>query len=250
MLLKATISTNKILVYFHGNGEDIYLAYDLLSHIRNNLNIHVLAVEYPGYGLYKGAPCDDQILSDSETVFDYLTSKLNIHPKDIIIFGRSMGSGPATYLASRKNLGALVLMSAFTSIRAVVRDLAGKWATYLVKERFNNLEYMSRVTCPSFLIHGLRDSLIPYKQSQELHNACKGPCELVLPKEMDHIEFDFYEDFTAPLAFFLTRCNFQLRPRKGAKIDFPASLFETPNQKKVVIPVEKRHPLGPLNTIH
>jgi fermentation-respiration switch protein FrsA (DUF1100 family) len=96
-----------------------------------------------------------------------------MHPKDILVFGRSMGSGPASYLASRKNIGALVLMSAFTSIRAVVRDLAGKWAQYLIKERFNNLEYMSRVTCPSFLIHGLKDNLIPYKQSQELHSIIK-----------------------------------------------------------------------------
>jgi len=129
-----------------------------------------MAVEYPGYGLYKGASSDTQILNDAETVFDYLTTKLSIHPKDIIVFGRSMGSGPASYLASRKNVGALVLMSAFTSIRAVVRDLAGKWAQYLIKERFNNLEYMSRVTCPTFLIHGLKDNLIPYKQSQELHS--------------------------------------------------------------------------------
>jgi abhydrolase domain-containing protein 17 len=103
-------------------------------------------------------------------VFDYFTNKLNIHPKDIIIFGRSIGSGPATWLASRKNIGALVLMSAFTSIRAVVRDLAGKWAQYLIKERFNNLEHISRVTCPTFLIHGLKDSLISYKQSQDLHS--------------------------------------------------------------------------------
>lgn len=130
----------------------------------------MVAVEYPGYGLYKGAPSETQIQADSEAVFDYFTNKLNIHPKDIIIFGRSIGSGPATWLASRKNIGALVLMSAFTSIRAVVRDLAGKWAQYLIKERFNNLEHISRVTCPTFLIHGLKDSLISYKQSQDLHS--------------------------------------------------------------------------------
>lgn len=63
-------------------------------------------------------------------------------------------------------------------------------------------------------------------------DACKGPCELVLPKEMDHIEFDFYEDFTAPLAFFLARCNFQLRAKKGHKIEFPANIFENPHKPK------------------
>jgi fermentation-respiration switch protein FrsA (DUF1100 family) len=120
--------------------------------------------------LYKGSPDEGRILEDAEIVYDYLVSKLRYHPKNIIIFGRSIGSGPASYLASRKIIGALVLMSAFTSIRAVVRDLAGKWATYLVKERFNNLDCMSRVICPTFIVHGLKDRLISYKHSQDLHS--------------------------------------------------------------------------------
>jgi len=65
-------------------------------------------------------------------------------------------------------------MSPFTSIRAVVRDMAGKWVQYFVKERFNNLECMSRVTCPTFLVHGLKDTLIPYKHSQELNSTLKN----------------------------------------------------------------------------
>jgi len=107
---------------------------------------------------------------DAEAVFDYFTSKMGLHPKNIILFGRSIGGGPATWLASRKNIGALVLMSAFTSIRAVVQHLVGKWAQYLVKERFNNLEYISRVTCPTFIVHGLKDKLIPFKHSQDLYS--------------------------------------------------------------------------------
>ena len=59
-------------------------------------------------------------------------------------------------------------MSAFTSIKDVVKDLAGKWATYLIKERFLNIEHISKVNSPSFFIHGQKDSLIPYKHSQKL----------------------------------------------------------------------------------
>jgi hypothetical protein len=52
-------------VYFHGNGEDIYLSKELLKHLRNTLKINVLAVEYPGYGLYKGNSSEEAILEDS-----------------------------------------------------------------------------------------------------------------------------------------------------------------------------------------
>jgi abhydrolase domain-containing protein 17 len=118
--------------------------------------------------MYKGNPEEGRILEDAEFVYDYLVCKLKYNPKNLIIFGRSIGSGPATWLASRRIVGALVLMSPFTSIRAIINDMAGKWATYLIKERFNNLECMGRVVCPTFLCHGLKDRLISYKHSQEL----------------------------------------------------------------------------------
>jgi pimeloyl-ACP methyl ester carboxylesterase len=222
--------SRKILIYFHGNGEDIHLAYDLLSHIRNTMQVNVLGVEYPGYGMYQGTSSDTGILEDSEALYDFLVTKLRIDPQDLILFGRSIGSGPAAYLASRKPVGALVLMSAFTSIRAVVKDLAGKWATYLIKERFNNLDCISKVMCPTFFVHGLRDSLIPFKHSQDLHGNCKAPCELILPKSMDHVEFDFFNDFTTPLMLFLNRCGISLNDGKKG-IQLPLNLYELPQQR-------------------
>jgi len=60
----------------------------------------VLAVEYPGYGIYPGKACAEQILLDAEGVIKYLISDMEIQASDIILFGRSMGSGPATELAS------------------------------------------------------------------------------------------------------------------------------------------------------
>lgn len=130
----------------------------------------MLAVEYPGYGLYKGNPSEESILEDAEAVYEYLTQEMNLDPKNMIVFGRSIGSGPATWLASKREVGILVLMSAFTSIRGVVRDIAGKLIQYFVKERFNNLENIAKVKCPTFLVHGLKDTLIPYKHSQDLYS--------------------------------------------------------------------------------
>jgi len=46
--------SSKLLIYFHGNAEDVGLAFELLDYIRSLLKVHVLAVEYPGYGVYPG----------------------------------------------------------------------------------------------------------------------------------------------------------------------------------------------------
>ena len=129
-----------------------------------------MAMEYPGYSVYKGEPSEEKILEDTEAMYDYLIHELEFEPKNIILFGRSIGSGPATWLASQKEVGILALMSAFTSIRGVVRDLAGNFLQYLIKERFNNLENMAKVKCPAFIVHGLMDTFISYKHSQDLYS--------------------------------------------------------------------------------
>ena len=128
-------------------------------------------MEYPGYGHYTGhSPSAERIFEDAELVYDFLVNNVGFPEKNIVIFGRSIGSGPATHVAAHRSPGALVLMSAFTSLRAVVRDLVGSVLQYLIRDRFNNLENISKVSAPTFLIHGQRDRLIPYTHSQELHS--------------------------------------------------------------------------------
>lgn len=108
--------------------------------------MNILGVEYPNYGVYKSNTiCNEEnILSDSKYVLKFVTKQLKFDLKNIIIFGRSLGSGPAVYLASKYKIGALVLVSGFTSIRAIVQEHAGI-LKYMVKERFNNLYYIEKV---------------------------------------------------------------------------------------------------------
>jgi abhydrolase domain-containing protein 17 len=134
---------NKLVLYFHGNAEDIGLAYDLMFMFGTEMKYHVLAVEYPGYGLYKTSKPDENMMrEDADTVYDYLTQVVGIKEKDIILFGRSMGSGPTSYLSSRKRPASLLLMSPYMSIKDATKSLLG-WASFLsvvVYERFKNVD--------------------------------------------------------------------------------------------------------------
>ncbi|CAI2375165.1 unnamed protein product [Moneuplotes crassus] len=227
LFLPYTQGSTKIMIYFHGNAEDLGQAYQLLNHIRNTLKLHVIAVEFPGYGIYPGTPNSKEILEDANTVFEFITDRCDWKPKDIILFGRSIGTGPATELAAGKEPGALLLMSGYTSIRGVVKHISGYFTQYLVAERFNNLEMMSYVKCPTFLIHGQQDELIPYSHSERLHEKCGGPCTLVLPAHMDHNEFDFFDDLSHPFYFFLLQCNVSIK-QKGQLV-FPPEVYNVPD---------------------
>ena len=117
----------------------------MLYLIGQRLEMHVLAVEYPGYGLYKSLePDEEMIKEDSEIVYDYLNKCMGIQEEDIILFGRSMGSGPTSYLSSKRKPYALILMSPYTSIQNAAKSILG-WASFisfLVYEKFRNTDYI------------------------------------------------------------------------------------------------------------
>lgn len=132
------------------------------------MKIRVLAVEYPGYGIYRTHNSNaDLIEEDSLYVFDYLTEIVGYLSSNIIVFGRSIGSGPATYVASNRNPGALILLSPFTSLRAVVKEHLG-FLENIIKDRFNNYENIKKCKCPCLFIHGIMDRLISYQHSKKL----------------------------------------------------------------------------------
>jgi pimeloyl-ACP methyl ester carboxylesterase len=162
---------NKLIIYFHGNAEnmDSEASIKLVRGLQMDLDVHFVLVEYPGYGMYKGKPNAPQIESNALDVFDYFKEQCN--SDQIIIIGRSMGSGPATYVAHIRNIGALVLISAFMSIKGVVKNLFG-FLKLFVKERFRNIERIRSVKAPCLFIHGEDDELIPYWHSERLIQNC------------------------------------------------------------------------------
>ena len=102
-------------------------------------------------------------------------------PSELVLFyGRSIGSGPSCYLArltaqSGRKIGGVILQSAFTSLEDIVRGMAGQvgnFASLLLPEAWDNKQFMSAVSkdCPVLLLHGLHDTIIPWRHSKELYD--------------------------------------------------------------------------------
>ena len=106
---------------------------------------------------------------------DYLLVKRRINRDDIVVVGRSMGTGPACHVASRYSPRGLCLISPYTSLRGVAEHFVGSLSLYillgsvlakLVSERFANIDVISKVHTPLLIIHGLKDTMIPKEHSQ------------------------------------------------------------------------------------
>jgi pimeloyl-ACP methyl ester carboxylesterase len=143
----------------------------------------VIAIEYPGYSVYRASQISEQIImQDSEIVLSYLVTKFKVKPERVLIMGRSLGTGPACWLATKYHVAGLILVSPFTSIKDVASEHYGIIGGLLVKNRFNNLHNIQRVKCPTLIIHGQQDTVVPFTHGQILNGTLESPRQLFAEK--------------------------------------------------------------------
>merc|ERR1719191_701243 len=192
--------------------------------------MNVLAVEYPGYGLLSHVPASEAALKEVVlTAFRFILDELKVAYEQIILFGRSIGSGPAVYLASKYPVGGLILVSAFSSIKGAVQSIVGRFLAWTFHERFPNYRIIANVSCPSLFIHGERDGLIPAEHSLRLFKRCRARKLLITPPKMEHNSNLFGDaSFLAVPAihFFGFPGYYTSSPPR-----LPACLFESPERR-------------------
>ena len=204
---RSSNSSKNIIIVFHGNAEDIFGARNMGDTLCQKLHMNVIIVEYPGYSIYQSEPSTDKILENTTIIYDFIKNIFQLNDKNIFIFGRSIGTSPAIYLASKRKPNALFTVSAFTCIKAVASNLVG-FLKVLVKDRLQSIDYIKNVTCPILLIHGQDDPLIPFTETILLKDNCDCPFKVYLPESMTHNDFDIDGDIIMPISKFIEQnCN-------------------------------------------
>ena len=82
------------ILFSHGNAEDLGMIYEWFYELSKEINVNLLAYDYEGYGKATGAPSEQACYEDIEAAFSYLTDTLQKKSDNIILYGRSLGSGP------------------------------------------------------------------------------------------------------------------------------------------------------------
>lgn len=181
-----------------------------------SLKCHVLWVEYPGYGIcFRQRKNSQEINRRALRVYQFLTHEFGYKEKDIIIFGRSVGSGPAFQLASKTKPALLLLMSAYTSIKNVARDIC-RCAKCTIKERFNSLAAVKHIIWPFFLIHGHGDTVIRAEHSRALYEEGvkhDKVWDVKIQVNMDHNNFNFRNDIVEPIREFMYANNISCKTK-------------------------------------
>lgn len=152
------------IVYFGGNGESV--TYNLPS-FSDAFPEHALyLMNYRGYGGSSGTPNEADIAQDALALFDYVHAR---HP-NVIVMGRSLGSGVAIRLASLRPAARLVLITPFASIVELGASqfpmFPVKW---LIRDRYESWRYAPLIDVPTLLVVAERDEIIPRASTDDLY---------------------------------------------------------------------------------
>jgi len=163
------------VLFFHGNAGNLSDRFHWMTKLAE-IPAKVLIIDYRGYGKSEGSPSEEGLYLDAEAAWDWLVEEKGTRPEDIVIYGNSLGGGPAAELALRKSPKALVMMSTFTS----AKDMAAKMFSILpvrgfVRTNFASVDKVPRIKSPKLFIHGELDDLVPFHMGVKLHEVALEP---------------------------------------------------------------------------
>lgn len=226
------IENNKsdvVLLYCHGNGEDLGMVHEHLELLSTSLCVNIVACEYPGYGLYQTRfPSEGSVNDTVLTIYEYMVERMHIPSSKIVIVGRSIGTGPATQLSTLKKTKGLVLISPFLSIREMAKEKISEGLVSLCQNRFPNDENILKTECGTVLfIHGEKDRVVSAKHSRSLFNLCKVQKKLKIVIDCGHNDIDVSSGLIMPINTLLNEIYGTSR-----KLKKPANVYLCPAPKE------------------
>ena len=151
------------VLYFGGNAEDVSLSLPELAAAFPQHAIY--ALHYRGYGGSTGAPTERALHADALALFDHVHAR---HP-EVLVVGRSLGSGLAVRLASQRPVSRLVLVTPFDSLPSLAAPLF-PWlpVRWLLLDRYDSAQLAPRITTPTLVLAAERDEVVPRESTERL----------------------------------------------------------------------------------
>ncbi len=167
------------VLFFHGNAGNISHRLDSIA-FWHQQGFEVFIFDYRGYGRSSGTPSEAGTYRDGQAAWEYLLDERSVDPRNIVLFGRSLGAAIAARTASENAPRALILESVFSSVRDMGRRyypwLPVRWITRL---HYDTAALVSQIDCPVLVIHSRDDEIIPFDQGRKVFERAGQPKEFL-----------------------------------------------------------------------
>ncbi len=193
-----------LVYYFHGNAGSLRswgnVAGDLVS-----LGYDVLIIDYRGYGKSSGRMSEKGLYHDAQYIYDEMRQRYG--EEKIILYGRSIGSAPAAYVASRNKPRMLVLEAPFYNLKELARRTYPILPTFLLRYSYRVNELAAQASCPVHIFHGDRDEVIDYSYGVKLAEELGSRGRLYTIEGGHHNDLDSFPEYQEKLGEVLGSKN-------------------------------------------
>ncbi|MGX4642875.1 alpha/beta hydrolase [Massilia sp. SYSU DXS3249] len=147
---------NKAVIYFGGNAEDVSASLPLLDSAFPERALYLM--HYRGYAGSSGKPSEKALVADALALFD----RVRAEHSDVVVIGRSLGSGIAVQVAALRPVGKLVLVTPFDSLQELAaRQFPVFPVRWLLRDRYDSGKYAPEVKAPTLIVAAEQDEIIP-----------------------------------------------------------------------------------------
>tara|TARA_R100000935_G_scaffold42923_1_gene65309 strand:+ start:129771 stop:130586 length:816 start_codon:yes stop_codon:yes gene_type:complete len=189
---------NGLVVYFHGNAHNLSKWGTIASQFTQH-NFNVIMMDYRGYGKSTGNRTEKKMYQDALAFYE----KANefFPESQLTLYGRSLGSTFATYVASKKNPRKLLLEAPFYSLTDVVKTRYPFLpAEKLLKYNFNTGTYANNVASRVTIFHGTEDGVVPFQSGEKLYQVFPEETrKMITIKGGKHNNLSTYQEFAISL---------------------------------------------------
>ena len=182
-----------IVIYFHGNTENVNRYGKYASNFTKH-GYEVLMPDYPTYGKSTGELTEDNIYKQAKEVYKLAHSEFPAIK--IIVYGMSLGTGVASYIAAKEECAQLILETPYCSIPDLFSSYALVYPTYRMSHfKFPVSDYLKEVKEPINIFHGTSDKTIPYHCAAKLKKALKPTDEFITIENGAHNNLNDFPRF-------------------------------------------------------
>ncbi|HEX6848274.1 MAG TPA: alpha/beta fold hydrolase [Chitinophagaceae bacterium] len=190
--LSAETPPKGVVLYFHGNKKNISWYAKYPPYFTNH-GYEVWLIDYPGFGKSTGKFTERTLYDWSNYMYNFARTRFS--PDSIIVYGKSMGTGIATHLASLQPCKKLILETPYYDFPSVIRHYVPIYPVdRMIHYKIPTHDFLQKVTVPVTIFHGTDDDVIRYSNARQLEKFLKQGDEFITIKGGEHNDlFKFKE---------------------------------------------------------
>ncbi|KAJ6220903.1 hypothetical protein RDWZM_006715 [Blomia tropicalis] len=201
MHIRATATPKYTILFSHGNAVDLGQMSSFYLGLGTRINCNIFSYDYSGYGASGGKPSEKNLYADINAAWQSLRNKYGLSPDKIILYGQSIGTVPTVDLASRYEVGAVVLHSPLMSgMRVAFPNTKRTWFF----DAFPSIDKVPKISSPVLVIHGTEDEVIDFSHGVAIYERCPRAVDPLWVEGAGHNDIELYCQYLERLKKFIS----------------------------------------------